>query len=166
MKKLVFQTRSIPLALFILCLISYGLMIPWLGFYWDDWPYIWFAHTYGPAGLMKALAGDRPFLAAIYMFTTTVLGKTPLPWQIFAIVSRWLSAWVMWWTLKKIWPKASRQTALAAFLFAVYPGFGQHWISVIYSQAYLLLAASVVSLGLMVQSVRTVSYTHLTLPTN
>ncbi len=153
-KKFFFRPRSIPLAFLFLCLLAYGLLIPWLGFYWDDWPYTWFSHTLGPLGLLKALAEDRPFLAGIYMVSTTLFGRYPIAWQLFAIFTRWLSVVAFWWTLRQIWPGHLRQVTWAALLFAVYPGFLQHWISVIYSQAYLLFAAFLFSLGLMISAVR------------
>ena len=33
-----FMTALIPLILFVL--LSYGLLLNRLGFYWDDWPYV------------------------------------------------------------------------------------------------------------------------------
>ena len=147
-KKIQFSARSIPVALFIICVISYGLLIPWLGFYWDDWPYSWFAHILGPLGFVKAFANDRPFLSVIYMITTSLFGNTPLPWQIFGVLTRFLSAYTLWWSLRKVWPKYERQVAAVVFLFAVYPGFGQQWISVIYSQVFIVLAAFFFSIGL------------------
>jgi hypothetical protein len=148
MKKIQFRANSIPLALFIICVISYGLLIPWLGFYWDDWPYSWFAHILGPLGFVKAFANDRPFLSVIYMITTSLFGNTPLPWQIFGVLTRFLSVYTLWWALRKVWPKYTRQVAAVVFLFAVYPGFGQQWISVIYSQVFIVLAAFFFSIGL------------------
>jgi len=147
-KKIQFRASSIPLALFIICVISYGLLIPWLGFYWDDWPYSWFAHILGPLGFVKAFANDRPFLSVIYMITTSLFGNTPILWQIFGVLTRFLSVYALWWTLRKVWPKYGRQVAAVVFLFAVYPGFGQQWISVIYSQVFIVLAALFFSIGL------------------
>jgi hypothetical protein len=148
MKKFQFRASSIPVALFIICVISYGLLIPWLGFYWDDWPYSWFAHILGPLGFVKAFANDRPFLSVIYMITTSLFGNTPLLWQIFGVLTRFLTAYTLWWTLRKVWPKYGRQVAAVVFLFAVFPGFGQQWISVIYSQVFIVLAAVFFSIGL------------------
>ncbi|MGD0003867.1 MAG: hypothetical protein ABSE06_06545 [Anaerolineaceae bacterium] len=150
MKRIQFRASSIPAALFILCLISYGLLIPWLGFYWDDWPYSWFAHILGPLGFVKAFANDRPFLSLIYMITTPLFGDTPLAWQLFGILTRFLTAYALWWTLRKIWPQYLRQIAAVVFLFVVFPGFGQQWISVIYSQVFIILAAFIFSLGLTI----------------
>ena len=39
-----------PIGLLVLCLLSYALLIPGLGFFWDDWPAIWFYHSIGPGG--------------------------------------------------------------------------------------------------------------------
>ena len=78
MKKINFNANSIPVALFLVCLVSYGLLIPWLGFYWDDWPYSWFAKILGPLGFVKAFANDRPFLSVIYMVTTSLFGNSPV----------------------------------------------------------------------------------------
>lgn len=157
MKKFLFHPRTIPIAFFVVCLLAYGLMIPWLGFFWDDWPYTWFAHTLGPLGLVKALTGDRPFLSAIYMTTTTLFGSIPIVWQIFGLLMRWLTIIALWWTFYLVWPRHLRSVTWAALLFAVYPGFLQHWVSVIYSQAYVLLSATLFSLGLMVYTVRKIA---------
>lgn len=154
MRRIVFQPWTIPFSFLAVCAAAYGLLIPWLGFYWDDWPFLWFSHTLGPSGLIDALAGDRPFLAAIYMVTTTLLGQQPLAWQIFAVISRWLTTLALWWSLLQIWPAKRRLATWAALVFAVYPGFQQSWISVIYSQAFLLLAAFFLSLGVMVKAAR------------
>ncbi|HEX2980645.1 MAG TPA: hypothetical protein VHO48_10320, partial [Anaerolineaceae bacterium] len=154
MKKILANKFITPFAFLALCLIAYGLLIPWLGFYWDDFPYTWFARTLGPTGLIQALADDRPILAGIYMLTTSLLGDHPLTWQIFALLCRWLLVLVFWWALRQVWPKHYQPVTWAALLFAVYPGFQQHWISVIYSQAYVLMAAFIASLGLMIVAVR------------
>lgn len=138
MKKLFTQPWTIPLAFLLICLAAYGLLVPWLGFFWDDWPYTWFARTLGPGGLIKALINDRVFLAGIYAVSTTIFGQFPIVWQIFAILTRWLSVLAVWWALRQAWPRQTRQVTWVAILFAVYPGFLQQWISVVYSQAYLL----------------------------
>jgi hypothetical protein len=155
MKKINFSANSIPVALFLVCVVSYGLLTPWLGFYWDDWPYSWFAKILGPLGFVKAFANDRPFLSLIYMITTPLFGESPVAWQIFAIFTRFIAVIALWWTLNQIWPKNTRQITWVTLLFAVFPGFSQQWISVIYSQAFLMLAASILGLGIMVKAYHT-----------
>jgi hypothetical protein len=152
--KLSFSPKTIPAALFLLCFLTFGLLIPWLGFYWDDWPYAWYGHVLGAGGFSEVFTIDRPFLAMIYSLTAPLGGDSPLRWQIFGLVTRWLAVMAFWWSLKQMWPKYPRQAAWAAALFAVFPGFGQHWISVIYSRAFLIFAAFLASFGLMAAATR------------
>jgi hypothetical protein len=143
---------SVPVALLVLCLATYGLLLPGLGIYWDDWPYTWYQHTYGAAGLQKALTEDRPFLSLIYIITGSLVGDSPMAWQIFNIIARWLLSLVFWWFLKLVWPNYSRQATWATLLFTVFPGFGQHWISTIFSRAYLIYSIFLLSFCLMIKA--------------
>jgi hypothetical protein len=154
MKRINFSERTIPVALFITCFLAYGLLIPWLGFYWDDWPYLWFAKTLGASGFIDVFSRDRPFLAVLYSIVLPVLGSKPVVWQLFALVWRWLAALAFWWVLRLLWPNKPRQAFWASLLFVVYPGFGQQWISVIYSEGFIILAAFLASLGLMLAALR------------
>ena len=132
-------SKTIPIALLILCGISFGPIIHRLGFYWDDWPSIWFLHILGPAGFKEGFAIDRPLLAWVFMITTPILGESTLAWQAFGIFTRWLSAAILYWALMGLWPKRAVQISWVAILFAVYPGFSQQYISVTYSNGFLVL---------------------------
>lgn len=154
MKSLRFTFKSFPWALLVLCLLSFGLLAPWLGFFWDDWPTIWYLHLFGPGGFKDVFAIDRPLLGYIFMVTTTLLGKSALAWQIFGILTRWISTLALWWTLRSLWPGNLRQVSWVVILFAVYPGFTQQPISVTYSNAWIILTAFLLSLGLMIWAVR------------
>lgn len=154
MNKFRFDTSTVPLALLFFCLISFGLLIPWLGFYWDDLPAIWYLHVLGPSGFGDVFAIDRPLLGKLFMLTTPWLGTSKLGWQLFGIFTRWLSALAFWWFLKGLWQKNLTQVTWAALLFAVYPGFKQQFISVTYSHAWLIEALFLLSLGTMVWAFR------------
>lgn len=145
---IVFPTGSIPIALLLLTIITYGLRALGLGFYWDDWPYLWIFHRFGADGIVRAFANDRPFLSFIYIISLTLFGDSTQAWQIFALLARWLCSLGLWWALSLAWPKAKTQAAWAAFLFTVYPGFTQQWIAVIYGQAFFLFAALFFSIGI------------------
>ncbi|MEI8132362.1 MAG: hypothetical protein WCG34_08010 [Leptolinea sp.] len=153
MKRISFSERTIPIALFFTCFLAYGILIPWLGFYWDDWPYLWFAKTLGASGFADVFSRDRPFLAVLYSITIPALGVKPVVWQLFALVWRWLASLAFWWVLRLLWPNRPRQAFWASLLFVVYPGFSQQWISVIYSEGFIILAAFLASLGLMLAAV-------------
>jgi hypothetical protein len=148
------QSRYFPITLFALCLVSFGLLIPWLGFYWDDWPAIWFLHFLGPSGFVDVFASDRPLLGRLFWATTSLLGESTLAWQLFGFTTRWLSALALWWTLRSVWPKHIREVTWVVILFVIYPGFSQQFISVTYSHVFLIQAIFFVSLGIMISAIR------------
>lgn len=148
------QARTFPFALLLLCFISFGLLIPWLGFYWDDWPAIWFLHLFGPAGFGEVFAVDRPLLGWIFMLTTRLFGESTLGWQFFGLLTRWASCLAFWWLLRGVWPRRAEQAIWATLLFAIYPGFRQQYISVTYSNGWILLASFLLSLGWMIWAIR------------
>jgi len=149
-----FPNWSVPIALFLACLISFGLLIPWLGFFWDDWPTIWFLHFLGPHGFVEVFASDRPLLGRLFLLTTSILGESTLSWQIFGFVTRWMSSIALWWGLRILWPSRPQLAAWIALLFAVYPGFGQQFISVTYSHVFIILTIFILSLVTMVLAFR------------
>jgi len=154
MKKLSFPAWSIPPALLLLCVISYGLVIPKLGYYWDDWPAIWFTNFYGSSSLVEVLGIDRPQLAWLYVLTTSLIGESRAGWQIFALLLRWLSCLALWWMLVQVWPQRRTEITWVSFLFAVYPGFRQQYIALIYSHDWIVIALFFLSIGLMVVAAR------------
>jgi hypothetical protein len=135
-------------------LFSRGLLVPWLGFYWDDFPTLWAMHVSGPLVMWDFYHSARPFLPWIYMLTAPVAGESPLAWQALGILGWCLAALAVWWLLRSLWPGRRRLALLAALLFVVYPGFHQGPISLIYSHFLLLTALFVFSLGCTVHTVR------------
>jgi hypothetical protein len=150
----IFDIKYFPLFLLLICILTYGILIPFLGFYWDDFPYIWFSHIGGAAGVFRAVAEDRPVLGLFYSLTTSLIGENPIYWQIFGLLAHWFCALCVYWLLIEIWPDHKKESALVSLLFLVFPGFSQHWISVIYSQAFLLFSIYFFSHILMIRSVR------------
>ncbi len=150
-----FRSFTIPLVLLALCVISYGVLVPWLGWYWDDWPSIWFLRILGASGFTNVFTIDRPTLGYLFWLTTAVLGKSLLAWQIFGFISRWLSCVAFWWFLKQLWPDKPEPVTWASILFTVYPGFYQQYIPITYSHMYLVLALVLFSLGILMKGLKT-----------
>jgi len=115
LRKLKISNLKVPLILLILCVLAYGLLIPTLGYYWDDWPYAWINHMYGPAGYPQYVALDRPYSAWIFMLLTSFLGEQPLGYHISALLLYWLCAVLFWSLVRLVWPghekEAPRRTA-------------------------------------------------------
>ena len=138
--------------LFIVSMLAYGLFIPLIGFYWDDFPYMWFKHTNGTLGAIRALALDRPVLGLFYALPLSILGESPITWQIFAIFCRWFFMLSVFFFLNNLFPKNRIQNKFVTLLLAVFPGFSQQWISVVYSHAFLIFALYFLSLSLFIKS--------------
>ena len=153
-QKLHFQKWTIPLAILLVCVVSYGLFISKLGFYWDDWKIIFLTQTQGIAGIRDFLSYGRPISLWTYVLTTPFLGTAPINRHIFALLTRWLCVLGMWWSLHGLWPHRTRQVTWMALLFAIYPIFFQQAISVIYGQAFVLYGLFFLSLGAMVWAIR------------
>jgi hypothetical protein len=154
MKKTTIPGWTIPIAFLLICFLSYGLLIPWLGFYMDDWYLMWFSKMFGPLEFIRYFSQDRPFLSGIYILTSAILGQSPLVWQIFAIISRWVAVLSFWWMCKQVWPAKIRQVTWAALIFAIYPGFKQQWMAVMFSHGLLLEALYLVSFGSLIYALR------------
>jgi hypothetical protein len=144
----------VPFFLLGITALAYGPMIPWLGFYWDDWPYLWLYHLQGPAGFPAFVASDRPFSAWIFMLETALFGETPLGYHLLALGLRWLSAVLFWWVLCLVWPRRELLALWAALLFAIYPGFLQQPVALIYNHHLSVLCLFLFSLGAMLLAVR------------
>jgi hypothetical protein len=145
-----------PLVLALLVLISYAVTLPFIGFFMDDWYLIWFKHIFGALQFPTYFAIDRPLMAYFYIAANFLLGnsESPLVWQIFGLFTRWLTVFALWGFLNTLWPKAKKQNMLVAILAAVFPGFTQQWIAIIYSFFFTCLAGFFFSLTLMLKAIR------------
>jgi hypothetical protein len=143
-----------PLAFLILLLLSFGLMIPWLGFYWDDWPVILASRLQGVGAFWDFYRYERPLSAWTYITTIPILGTRPIVWHIFTLLLRWVTVVGMWWSLHGVWPQRKREVTWMALLFAIYPIFSQQSVSVAFSQHWICYALYFLSLGTMIYSIR------------
>jgi hypothetical protein len=143
-----------PFFLLVLGLLAYGLWLPRLGFYWDDFPLAWIARTYGGEGLARYFATNRPFWGVVYRLTTPILGSDPLSYQVFALFLRLLDAVLLWLLVRRAWPRLEEAARWAGALLVVYPAFSQQYISLVYGHMQLVLAAFLASQLVMLRAVR------------
>jgi len=135
--------------IFVLTILCYGLLIPFLGFYWDDLPYLYQLSAYGPSGFPEYVASDRPFSAWIFMLTTWLFRFEPLGYHLLALALRFGASVLFYAILKKLWPDNSVFPLFSTAIFTIYPGFLQQPIALIYNHHLSVLCLFLGSIYLM-----------------
>jgi len=141
---------SVYIWLFIIITISFGILIPRLGFYWDDLPYLYQYAAFGPNGFPEFVASDRPFSAWIFSATTFLFGFNPIGYHVLALFLRWICTILFLEIIQLIWKENREINLAAASIFAVYPGFLQQPIALIYNHHLSVFAFLLLSIYLMV----------------
>jgi len=139
------------LTLFIAAILAYGLLIPQLGFYWDDLPMSWIRYQLGADAMTRYFSTNRPVWALLYQVTTHILPHQPIYWQVFAFFWRWLGAVVLWAIAHKLFPQRQQFALTLSLLFLLYPGFNQQWGSYLYSHFFIVLFFFLLSFLLMLR---------------
>jgi len=123
MKKLSEPLASILLILGV-CFLSFGVFIPQLGFYWDDFASLYVVNQQGTDVFTAWSAGQARPLAGLFSgWMWELAGARPLAWHGFHFVLYVLSVLLFWRSLRLLWGGYRPQTTLMALLFAVYPSY-------------------------------------------
>ncbi len=146
---------SFPLFSLVVLFAAYGLLINRLGFYWDDWPWVWLFHSQGAGRLLEIDQVSRPLAGEILWLGSKLAGVNPIAWQIINLAYRWLTGLAFWWMLRQLWPTQAEKTAWITVIFLLYPGFRQQFISINSSRHILPLALAFLSFGFMLAAMRT-----------
>jgi hypothetical protein len=120
-----FKSETFIAALLILLttVITYGVSIPRLGYYHDDWFVLWSGQARGAQSIIPLFSTDRPFMGVVYSFLYRLLGNTIINWHLYALLWRFIGGLAFLWILRLIWPDQKYMTTLMAVLFIIYPGF-------------------------------------------
>ena len=152
MKRIVSYFTSPTFVLAIVAVLAYGLLLPQLGFYWDDLPMSWIRYQLGPEAMALYFSTNRPIWGWLYQLTTRLLPQVPIYWQVFALFWRWLTGLLVWAIMRELFPKRDRFALGTALLFLVYPGFNQQWGAYLYSHFFIVLSFFLLSLYLMIRA--------------
>ncbi len=125
MLRKVFKNETFISTLLILLTtaITYGISIPNLGYYYDDWYLLWSGQARGAESIITLFSTDRPYMGVVYSYVYRLLGDSILNWHLYALLWRFIGGLAFFWILRLIWPKQKHLTTLMAVLFVVYPGF-------------------------------------------
>ncbi len=137
-----------PVGLLVVCFAAYGILFPFLGWYWDEWPITWIADKLGDVGLARYFETNRPYWGMIYSVTTAFIGAVPWYWQLFGLFWRWLGAVLVWGIVRTTWPKREFRALAAGLFFAVWPSFTQQSIAMMYGHFFIVLDCFLASLWL------------------
>ena len=111
------------LLIFLTTVITYGISIPKLGYYHDDWFLLWSGQARGAASIIPLFSTDRPFMGVVYSIVYRLLGDKIVNWHLYALLWRFIGGLAFFWILRLLWPREKYITTLMAVLFLVYPGF-------------------------------------------
>ena len=117
------ETLIAILLILLTTAITYGVSIPKLGYYFDDWYLLWSGHVRGAESIVSLFSTDRPFMGVVYSYVYRLLGDTALNWHLYALLWRFLGGLAFFWILRLLWPNQKYITTLMAVLFVIYPGF-------------------------------------------
>jgi hypothetical protein len=141
-------------SLALMAVLAYGLLLPQMGFYWDELPISWIRYELGPEALTQYFSTNRPIWGLLYQLTTRLLPQVPVFWEVFALFWRWLTAILVWGIVRELWPARRKFAVIVSMLFLLYPGFNQQWTSLLYSHFFIVLCFFLFSFLCMLWSFR------------
>lgn len=150
-KKFVRSRHSLSVVIIVVGIATYGLHIFRMGFYWDDWPWIWLSHIKGPQGMLKIDEYHRPLTGVVLYLGSLLAGENPVLWQSYNLLLRLMGVGALAWTLNKLWPHYRDRSIWVILLFLVYPGFSQQFVAVNTSRHIFPLITFFLSLGFMLK---------------
>ena len=147
------------LVIFLTTLITYGVSIPQLGYYHDDWFLLWSGQARGAESIIPLFSTDRPFMGVVYSFVYRLLGDKILNWHLYALLWRFIGGLAFLWILRLLWPNHKRLTTLMTILFIVYPGFLSIPNANTKQNHLFGFASALLSIGMLLQVMKTKSQT-------
>ncbi len=118
-KRIISHKAFFPFMLFVMMLIAYGILMPWIGFYGDDWALIWNGYRMQNQDWIAF----RPIVVWIYKILCSVLKPSFSQWLLVSIVVRWLGAFSLYTFLKEMMQDHLEEIQWLTILYALYPGF-------------------------------------------
>jgi hypothetical protein len=138
--------------LFYLSLLAYGLLLPFLGLYGDDWEFLYGYYRYGPAGFDQVVGWMRPYSVLVYSLIVPVFGLNILAYHLYTFILRWLTAVLVWRMVKLLHPEQDQSALWVAGLFLIYPAFYQQTLPLSFSLHFTVQVLFLTSLIAMLHS--------------
>ncbi|MCL5428521.1 MAG: hypothetical protein M1347_01800 [Chloroflexi bacterium] len=145
--------KNLPWLFLGICVLAFGLLIPSLGYYWDDWLTLYLMKTNGAPGDF-VYAAFRPLHAVLDVIEFLLLGSRPMGWHILSLVLRWVAVVLVWQVMRQLTRPNRELAAWISILFAIYPSFYQQSSALVYRQHWTTYIFYLLSLLLMISSTK------------
>lgn len=157
-----FHKQNFPWVLFGISIVAFGILIPHFGFYQDDWHHVFYYSLGGIDGLKEFFFTDsRPLAYLVYAPLFKLLGVQPIHWQLYALFTRYLIAFIFWGILNQIWQGEFKRNAIVAAIFLVYPVFMLQPMSVMFALHWTMYLVYMLSVFLMFKALENARYFYL-----
>lgn len=143
-----------PLFMLFVSFFAYGILIPWLGFYSDDWFQAWAYQKLGIKGIVDLFNLSRPLFRFIPSLTIQTFGFVPWHYHLFAFLMRWLSGILFFLFMKSLFPSQKIMAYAGAVLLVLYPGFTVQSLALTFGDILVVLNVFLISLYLTVLAIR------------
>jgi hypothetical protein len=117
--------------------LTYLPRIGEMGYYRDDWYFLYDALVSGARALIEIPLHTRPIRGPLYALYFSWFGFNPLPYHIVMYLTRLLGGIGALWLFNLIWEKKRSATFFMATLFVLFPGF-LWWVAGFEFQPYVL----------------------------
>ncbi len=134
-----------PAIIVLFGILSFGIFIPFLGIYSDDWVFLSAFNKYGIEGLTQYYQTNRPVLGWLFKITMPLVGKSALAWHLFGLATQISTALSFRWFILTLWPKRKLPALIGGVFFLVYPGFVLMPISLTFGHTYLVYTFFILS---------------------
>lgn len=149
------SSRTTPWFLAGISILAFGLLMPWLGLYQDDWHHIYYYAQIGVNGLRRFLYFDsRPFAFIVYEPLFRALSVQSLRWHVYLLVVRLFVVLAFLGILNLIWPDFRKANMLVAALFMVYPVFLLQPMSAMFALHWSMYLFYMLSILMMLMALR------------
>ena len=148
-----------------LVLLSFGPFFDKLGYYIDDWKFLFWEFNNANLHEWMVLGAfdSRPFSGMYFYYAFKLLGRDPINWHILSSIGKILTSFTFYMLFVTIFKGKRKNSLIIASLFAVIPLFKIQSSALTYSIHWLSYFFYALSLLLLVCFIRRKNYLYLIL---
>ena len=154
MTKIFSSKFFVPIILFFFSFISFGIFIPSLGLYSDDWIFLTIYQKFGHDGLTQYFQTNRPVWGWLYQLSLPIFGKSVILWHVFAMFAQLSCGLAFRKLYLLLWPDKKLSALIGSILFILFPGFTLLPISITFGHIYIVYLFFLLSTIFMIKATK------------